>query len=102
MNELDKTNLAQMLGSIQKYSTGEAGIQRALNLLDGYYQGLSDDLKNGRFQEDFHKYWDWLEEINALNCEAEFQNVITNEIIPAFCRCLQEWLDGAPPPKTPC
>jgi hypothetical protein len=86
-----KVGICRILESIFLYKSNKKNLQLLLDNTFGLYE-LIDGSRNIEFSTSFHKYWDFLEEINAINEVDQYQEKIDNEIIPRFVSMLCEYL----------
>jgi hypothetical protein len=86
-----KVGICRILEKIFLYKREEKDLQLLLDSIFGIYE-IINGIENQGFSLDFHKYWDFLEEINAINEIEKYQNKIDGELLPEFIRVLCRYL----------
>lgn len=87
--------LRQMVDNISLYENGDIDLYRVKENLFGLY-GLIGGRSRKEFADRFHEYWDFLEEICAVNGETEYKEKIETQIIPGLRQLLLEKLKDGP------
>ena len=83
-----------MVDNISSYENGNINLNRMKENLFGLFE-LIDGRFNKEFADRFHEYWDFLEEVCAVNGETEYKARIDTQIIPGLRQFLLERLKGA-------
>jgi hypothetical protein len=86
-----EVGICRILENIFLYKSNKKDLQLLLNNTFSLYE-LIEGYENTKFSESFHKYWDFLEEINAIGETDQYQEKIDNEIIPQFISMLSMYL----------
>jgi hypothetical protein len=87
------SGIKKMIELIECYEKGIINFQALLSNLFGHYEFM-DGCTNKELADGFHKYWDHLEEINALNEVEGCKSDINDKIIPEFKRFLIKYLES--------
>lgn len=95
MTDVNKKHLNMMLKQIEIYQMNELNLHSLLEKLWALYELIDDIEKTEELKNGFHKYWDFLEEIRAVNKINEYRNKIDSAIIPQFKNFLQSYLNNA-------
>jgi len=76
----NKDILNRMLGEIERFEKDERTFYGYVENLWALYERLSEEKRTDEFVIQFHKYWDYLEEIRAIGESVEYSKVIRLEI----------------------
>jgi len=87
------TGLKQMIDNISAYEIGDINLHRVTENLFGLYE-LVDGRFNKEFADGFHEYWDFIEEVCAVNGEDEYKEKIDTQILPGLKQFLLERLNA--------
>lgn len=94
MVDENKKHLGMMIKQIELYQKNELAIHFLLEKIWALYELIDDMEKTEEFKKDFHKYWDFLEEIRAVNKINDYRNKIEIDIIPQFKNFLQFYFNN--------
>jgi hypothetical protein len=86
-----KIGICRVLENIYIYKNDKKDLQILLDNTFCLYE-LVNGSKNVEFSKLFHNYWDFLEEINAIDKIEQYQTKIDDEIIPGFISMLCKYL----------
>ena len=83
-----------MIKQIDLFQENKLEINLLVEKLWGLYEVIDESEKTDDFMNGFHEYWDYLEEIIAVNKISDYENKIKNELIPDLKRFLQFYLSN--------
>jgi len=88
--------LIRMEKSIVEYNQKEIDLWTLTQKLWELYEAIEDEEKSLEFKELFHKSFDALEEIVAVDNEAEYENDIKSIYLPNLSTNLNKMIKGYP------
>lgn len=91
MGSFKERQLNLMIESIILYQNKDIQFGVLVNKLSALAEVVRDNLPD-HFIDSFHKYWDFLEEILAVEGELEYYNKIREEIIPGLLKVIRSYL----------
>ena len=77
----NKQHVEMMLLKIAEYTERKISFNNFVENLWALYELIDENDKDENFINSFHKYWDYLEEIRAVNKTNEYKEIIDNQII---------------------
>jgi hypothetical protein len=86
------TGLQQMVDNISLYENDNISLNQMKENLFGLYE-LIDGFLNREFSDQFHEYWDFIEEVYAVSGEDKYKERIDTQIIPRLKQYLVKQLD---------
>ena len=87
-----KTGIKRMIDNIDEYRNKKISIDVLKENLFALYEFV-DGRINDEFADGFHKYWDYIEEVCAMNKIAEYKKIIENNILPELNNFLLQQLN---------
>lgn len=73
--------LNTMIKRIDYFATGKLLFRYLVSDLWGLFELIDPDREDDNFVSQFHKYWDFLEEINATNDYEAYRDTVENQIL---------------------
>ncbi len=92
MLDVTKRHFKMMIQQIDNYKDNKIKLITAHDNIESLFDLIMDDPGIKNFDNIFHKYWDHIEEIIAIEKVDVYRDEINNSILPEFKKEILEYL----------
>jgi Ca2+-binding EF-hand superfamily protein len=90
--EITNKYLRDMISKIDSYQDGKISLRDMHVSVESLYALIENSDKSDELSNSFHKYWDYIEEIIAINEIDEYMDKIQKDILPNFKIAISKFL----------